>query len=108
MDFISVAALFGVPAAITGLIIWLFQRHLNKRDKLIEEREQNREQLDIAIIKSVMASIALCEATAKAVQRIPDAHCNGDMHQALEYATGVKHELKDLLTSMGVHAMHED
>lgn len=115
----QIAASFGVPAAITGLIVWLFQRHLNKRDKAqdareaarekrAEEQEKNRENLDVAIVKSVMAAIALCEATARAVQRIPDAHCNGDMHQALDYATGVKHELKDFLTSMGVHALHED
>lgn len=115
----QIAASFGVPAAITGLIVWLFQRHLTKRDKAqdakeaarekrAEEQEKNRENLDVAIVKSVMAAIALCEATARAVQRIPDAHCNGDMHQALDYATGVKHELKDFLTSMGVHALHED
>ena len=101
----QIAASFGVPAAITGLIVWLFQRHLNKWDKAQDakaearekraiEQEKNREKLD--------------EATARAVQRIPDAHCNGDMHQALDYATGVKHELKDFLTSMGVHALHDD
>lgn len=115
----QIAASFGIPTAITGLIIWLFQRHLTKRDeaqdakeadreKRAEEQEKNREQLDVTMIKSVMAAIALCEATARAVQRIPDAHCNGDMHQALDYATGVKHELKDFLTSMGVHALHDD
>lgn len=115
----QIAALFGIPSAITGLIVWLFQRHLTKRDKTIEakevarekraeEQQKNREQLDVAMVKSVMAAIALCEATARAVQRIPDAHCNGDMHQALEYATCVKHELKDFLTSMGVHSLHDD
>ena len=41
------------------------------------------------------SAIALAEATAKAVQRIPDAKCNGDMHAALEYAQKVKHEQKD-------------
>lgn len=115
----QIAASFGVPAAITGLIVWLFQRHLNKWDKAQDakaearekraiEQEKNREKLDVVLVKSVMAAIALCEATARAVQRIPDAHCNGDMHQALDYATGVKHELKDFLTSMGVHALHDD
>ena len=60
------------------------------------------------LLKSTSAAIALGEATAKAVQRIPDAHCNGDMRAALEYAANVKHQQKDFLTSVGVHAMHED
>ena len=45
------------------------------------------------------------QATARAVQRIPDAHCNGDMHAALEYATSVKHKQKDFLTKQGVDAL---
>jgi hypothetical protein len=42
-----------------------------------------------------MASMTLAEVTAKAVQRIPDAKCNGDMHSALDYATSVKNKYKD-------------
>ena len=59
------------------------------------------------MIKGTSAAIALGEATARAVQRIPDAHCNGDMHAALEYATKVKHEQKDFLTKQGIHALYE-
>ena len=51
------------------------------------------------------AAIALAEATAKAVQRIPDAKCNGDMHAALDYAAKIKHAQKDFLTSQGIHAI---
>lgn len=60
------------------------------------------------LLQSTTAAIALGEATAKAVQRIPDAHCNGDMHRALEYAADIKHRQKDFLTSLGVHALHDD
>lgn len=35
------------------------------------------------IIKSAGAVIALGEAAAEAVQRIPDARCSGDMRAAL-------------------------
>ena len=41
----------------------------------------------------------------KRVQRIPDAHCNGDMHAALDYAAKIKHAQKDFLTSQGIHAI---
>ena len=45
------------------------------------------------------------EELLREVQRIPDAHCNGDMHAALEYATSVKHKQKDFLTKQGVDAL---
>ena len=53
-----------------------------------------------------MASITLGEATAKAVQRIPDAHCNGDMHAALAYATEVKNKHRDFIRKQGVDALY--
>lgn len=73
-----------------------------------EEREKKREQLELVLIQSTSAAIALGEATARAVQRIPDAHCNGDMHAALEYAAKVKHDQKNFLTGLGIHALHDD
>ena len=98
---VSIAALVGamcIPSAITGFCFWLIQREINKRDEKDKtEREATREKNELYIIKSVSASIALGEATARAVQRIPDAHCNGDMHAALEYAQTIKHEQKDFL-----------
>ena len=46
---------------------------------------------------------ALSEATAKAMQRIPDAKCNGDMHKALDYEQEAKHDLENFLTRQGVN-----
>ena len=103
----------GVPSALVGFCFWLLQRSLTrraeaedeerkKRQQETDEREHKREQLQLVIINSVNASIALSEATARAVQRIPDAKCNGDMHAALDYAAKVKHEQKNFLTTQGV------
>ena len=72
-----------------------------------DEQEKAREAMMVKLMQSVNASIALGEATARAVQRIPDAHCNGDMHDALAYAIRVKHDTKDFMTQQGVHAMWE-
>lgn len=110
---------WGIPTAITGLFFWLLKCYLSKQDKKreqaeaerekrLEEKEDHREKLDKTLIQSVNAALALSEATARAVQRIPDAHCNGDMHDALDYATRVKHEQKEFLTELGVHSLHED
>ena len=108
----------GIPSAITGFLVWNFERKIAKREAKREkeqeerhkkeaEREKAREELQIHTIQGVSAAIALGEATAKAVQRIPDAHCDGDMHDALNYAIKIKHEQKDFLTRMGIASVVE-
>ena len=47
------------------------------------------------------------KATAKAVQRIPDAHCNGDMHAALDYASKVKHAQREVVSRCGIKSIVE-
>ena len=108
----------GIPSALTGFLVWNFERKIAKREAKREkeqeerhkkeaEREKAREELQILTIQGVSAAIALGEATAKAVQRIPDAHCNGDMHDALNYAIKIKHKPKDFLTRMGIASVVE-
>lgn len=105
IDIWGVVCIMGIPTAATGLFVWLLQRWISKREKKREELESKREKLQLQLVRSVNASIALGEATAKAVQRIPDAHCNGDMHEALDFAERVKMEQREFLTEQGVHAL---
>ena len=79
-----------------------------KRHKESEEKELRREQYEVYLMKCVNASMDLSEATAKAVQRIPDAHCNGDMHAALDYCTKVKQERNDFITKETVNSIYGD
>ena len=113
MDIVAILAAMGVPSAVTGFCFWAIEHRLQKREQEEKEerieRQQEQDERDAAreenqflLIKSVGAALALGEATAKAVQRIPDTHCNGDMHAALEYAQKVKHEQKDFLTKQGL------
>lgn len=102
----GLVTLLGLPTAITAFCFWLLQQRITKRDKAQEERERAREKNEVLIIKGMGAAIALGEATAQAVQRIPDAHCNGDMHAALEYARRVKHEHKEFMTEQSVQALY--
>ena len=102
----GLVTLLGLPTAITAFCFWLLQQRITKRDRAQEEREKDREQNVVLIIKGMGAAIALGEATAEAVQRIPDAHCNGDMHAALEYARKVKHEHKEFMTEQSVQALY--
>ncbi|WMI82105.1 serine/threonine protein kinase [Anaerotignum sp. MB30-C6] len=99
MEVVVIGVMQGV---VTAMGIWFLQKSMTKRDKATQEREKAREDMEYNLLTAVNASISLGEATAKAVQRIPDAHCNGDMTTALEYTTTVKHELKNFLNRKAV------
>ena len=105
-----------IPSAITGFCFWLLERKIQKRDeenkaleakrqKELDEREQQRKKYEVCQLNMTAASMALAEATAQAVQRIPDAHCNGDMHKALDYATKVKNDQKEFLRQQAVESL---
>lgn len=106
MDVTSIIIAAGIPSAIVGICFGILERRIEKQEKERREREIAREKSELYILKSVGASIALGEATARAVQRIPDAHCNGDMHAALEYAAKVKHEQKDFLNEQAMKHLY--
>lgn len=102
MITLEVAVIGVMQGVVTAMGIWFLQRSMTKRDKAAQEREKAREDMEYNLLTAVNASISLGEATAKAVQRIPDAHCNGDMTAALEYTTTVKHDLKNFLNRKAV------
>lgn len=95
-------ALMGVPSAITGFAVYLLKRWLEKREKTADERNKALTDILLAQVMCNNASLSLAEATAVAVQRIPDAHCNGDMHDALAVAREMKHKQRELLTKLGI------
>ena len=107
MDITTLIVAMSIPSGITGFCFWLLERRMEKREKEREKKEAVREKQEFLIVKSIGAAISLGEATAEAVARIPDAHCNGDMHNALEYAREVKHEQKDFLTEQGIKGIYE-
>lgn len=102
---LAFVAAMGIPSAIMGLIIWRLERRIDKREKEQAAQEQGQKDLFVLVVQGTNAAIALGEATARAVQRIPDAHCNGDMHDALDYAADIKYKQKDFLTRQGVSSL---
>lgn len=107
-----------VPSAVVGFAFWAMERKIEQRDKREEEerkkrqkeqddREQKRQENEFITLKCITAALALGEATARAVQRIPDANCNGDMHDALEYAVTVKHEQKEFIERQGIKNIYQ-
>lgn len=104
--------LIGLPTAVTsavvGFIFWLFKRKVERDKKEQEERDKNIEKLMIVMFQTSRANNVLSVATAKAVQRIPDAHCNGDMTTALEEAEKMLKEEKDFLVDQGIKHILEN
>ena len=91
----AVLAAAGIPSIISGsLILWL-TRKIDRKDRELEKRENVRIKNETMLIRLTMASLSLGEATAEAVQRIPDAHCNGDMTAALDFAKKTKSDYRD-------------
>lgn len=86
---------------------WL-KKGIDKREAKREEREENTEKLMIMMMQETRATNVLATATAKAVQRIPDAHCNGDMTSALETAAKIQNEEKDFLLDQGIRRIFGD
>lgn len=129
MDIWEMLSFWGVPAAVTAFSFWLVKRHFQKqsdkkeaeeaakeaaRKKLEDEKEQrlierekHREKLLLLLIQSTRQVTVLSEATARAVQRIPDAKCNGDMTRALEYVANAQNKQKDFLMELGIHSIYE-
>lgn len=113
---VAIVAAAGIPGAVVGFIVWNLQQKILKRDKLREEdnlryrrereqKEADREQLELFLVESVNATVALSVATAKAVQRIPDAHCNGDMHAALKVAEDAQKNQESFLRKRGLQSI---
>lgn len=56
----------------------------------------------LMLVNTSKANNKLAEATARAVQRIPDAKCNGDMTSALAEADKYIQEEKRFLMELGI------
>ena len=108
MDAGTILVTMGVPTAIMGLLVWWLQRKIIKKDAEREEREKNTEKLMLMIMQTGRATNVLAEATARAVQRIPDAHCNGDMTAALAEANRIQKEEKDFIMDQGIKHIFEE
>ena len=108
MNLLGFLTAMGVPTAITGLLVWWLKRHIDKREATKEAHEKNVETFMLLIMKEARATNVLAEATARAVQRIPDAHCNGDMTAALERAAQIQEQEKEFMFDQGVQHIFGD
>lgn len=107
MEFIEILTLFGIPSAITGLGVWWAKRRIEANEAKAKEREENLEALIMMIVQSSKANQIGITAIARAVQRIPDAHCNGDMTSALKQMEEIQQKEKQFLIDKGIKYIFE-
>ena len=107
MEIWEIILMFGIPSTITGFGIWLLKRKIEKNEKQRTEKENNLQDLVLMMIQTTRANAVGITAVAKAIQRIPDAHCNGDMTKALEYMKTIQEKEKDFLMDKGVKHIFE-
>lgn len=96
MDFWNIIVAWGVPTAITGTVVGIMFRRIEKR---LDEEKQARRAFEHFQVRGLTATMALSEANAIALQ---NGRCNGETHKALDYMKVVKHEQRDFLISLGI------
>lgn len=117
MEIWTIFVAAGIPSAVCALLIWFIERKISKIDRRREqeqeelrkeakEKEERNEKFMLSLLETTSAALVLSEATARAVQRIPDAKCNGDMHKALETAEKLQQKQHEFLTELGLHSIY--
>lgn len=107
MSLLEIIALFGIPSAITGLAIWWFKKRIEKNEAKAKERESNLESLVLMMMQTSRANTVGITAIARAIQRIPDAQCNGDMTAALEEMDKIQKKEQQFIIDKGIKYIFE-
>lgn len=94
---------FVVALGLPSLIVSTATKRIERK---IDDKTDARITHETMLIEMSMASLSLAEATAEAVQRIPDAHCNGDMHEALKASKGVKERYREFEREQTVKSLN--
>lgn len=107
MEWYEILAFMGIPTAIVGLVFWYLKRRIVASEKKQQEKTLNTEALILMMMQSTRANTVGITAIAKAVQRIPDAHCNGDMDSALKQMEEIQKKEQQFIIDKGIQHIFE-
>lgn len=107
MEWYEILAFLGIPTAIVGLVFWYLKRRIVASEKKQQEKTLNTEALILMMMQSTRANTVGITAIAKAVQRIPDAHCNGDMDSALKQMEEIQKKEQQFIIDKGIQYIFE-
>ena len=100
--------IMGIPSAITGILVWLIKKRMDKQEAAQIEREKNQEKLILMMMNSTRSNAVGIQAIARAIQRIPDAKCNGDMEAALATMAEYQAQEKEFIMEQGIKHIFKD
>ncbi len=89
-----------LPSVITGVFLFIFQRKIEKQEKLATDSDALRNKFIKLIVDLTLATHALSEANARAVEGLGD---NEEIRRALCYAREIKHKHRDFLETNGIN-----
>lgn len=107
MNWYEILAFMGIPTAVVGLAFWYLKRRIVASEKKQQEKTLNTEALILMMMQSTRANTVGITAIAKAVQRIPDANCNGDMTKALEQMEEIQKKEQQFIIDKGIQHIFE-
>lgn len=107
ITLIQLLLTFGIPTTITGFGIWWIKRKIEHNEAKSKEHEQNLEALVLMMMQTTRANTVGITAIARAVQRIPDAQCNGDMTAALEQMDAIQKKEQQFIIDKGIKYIFE-
>ena len=108
MTPIEIFTLFAIPSSISGLFFWWVKKKIDQQEQRQLEREENQQKLMVMMMNSTKANSIGIQAVARAVQRIPDAHANGDIDSAIEEMNKLQKAEDTFLTEQGVKHILND
>ena len=104
----EILILFAIPSSDSGLFFWWVKKKIDQQEERQLEREKNQEKLMVMMMNSTKANSIGIQAVARAVQRIPDAHANGDIDSAIEEMNKLQKAEDNFLTEQGVKHILND
>lgn len=93
-----------VPSLISGVGLSVISSNLKKHQENRMKQEADHIKSEDHILNTLIATAEGTEAIARAIQRIPDAHCNGDMKAAIEKVESSLSEQRAFLREKAVEA----
>lgn len=107
INLLQILLTFGIPTAITGFGVWLIKRRIEHNEAKTKEHQANLESLVLMMMQTSRANTVGITAIAKAIQRIPDAQCNGDMTAALEQMAAIQKKEQQFVLDKGIKYIFE-
>ena len=108
MTPIEILILFAIPSSVSGLFFWWVKKKIDQQEERQLEREKNQEKLMVMMMNSTKANSIGIQAVARAVQRIPEAHANGDIDSAIQEMNKLQKQEDNFLTEQGVKHILND